>query len=42
MYIYSAPDEDRDGRNVECWLNQQRYLGVGLLTVIFQFIYIYV
>ena len=27
-----APDEDRDGRNVEL-INQQSYIGVGLLTI---------
>ena len=29
-----APDEDRDGRNVEL-MNQQSYIGVGLLTITF-------
>ena len=29
-----APDEDRDGRNVEL-INQQSYIGVGLLTITF-------
>ena len=37
VYTSSAPDEDRDGWNVERWLNQQRYLGVGLDWT-FQFI----
>ena len=29
-----APDEDRDGRNVEL-INQRSYIGVGLLTITF-------
>ena len=29
-----APDEERDGRNVEI-INQQSYIGVGLLTITF-------
>ena len=35
-----APNEDRDGRNAEL-INQQSYIGVGLLTITF-LLFIYV